>query len=151
MTLATGGIEDLFHSFREIVDALHVRRDVFSIVDVGDTGRYVQMLSDCDGTLVMEVSPNDAAKTAVLTAQDEVALLRLGFQPPCNESPNWHRFLAEPWPWPAPVIAELLVRTLVNVFDARPRDLRLTIAHTVAGIPLYHAARACEDSTRREH
>jgi hypothetical protein len=51
LTLATDGLEQLFHSLCEVADALHVRRDVFAIVDLGDSGRHPQILSDCDGTL----------------------------------------------------------------------------------------------------
>lgn len=54
MTLATGGREQLFHSLRKLADALQLRRDIFSIVAVEGAYRYMQVLSDCDGSLVVE-------------------------------------------------------------------------------------------------
>ena len=55
--------------------------------------------------------------------------MRLRFAPPDESSPNWHRAFAEPWPWPAPVVAELLVHALLWVLGARPRDLRVMTDH----------------------
>lgn len=130
--LRVDSLDALFHSLRELVDALHVRRSVFAVVDDDHPYRYAQVLADREGALLVEVSSTEATDdgtgSAALTPVEELELARLRFAPPDDWSPNWHRVFAEPWPWPAPVVAELLVRALVFVLGIDPRRLRVEVA-----------------------
>ncbi len=131
-------LETLFGSLRALVDALAARRDVFTIIESEHPSRYVQVLADSDGALLVEVSSNEATDdgsgSAALTLDDEARLGRLRFEPPDDLSPNWHRIFVAPWPWPAPVVAELLIRALVDVLDASLTELRTIVGHTRPGI-----------------
>lgn len=133
VTLRTDSLETLFHSLRELVDGLHVRRDVYAVIEVGDRPRYAQVLADHDGALLVEVSSteatDDGTQSAALTPAEELELVRLRYLPPDDWSPNWHRVFAEPWPWPAPVVAELLVHSLLWVLGARPDELCVLTGH----------------------
>lgn len=131
-------LETLFESLRALVDALTARREVFAIIESEHPSRYVQVLADCDGALLVEVSSIEAtdgsSEPAAPTLGDEAQLGRLRFEPPDDFSPNWHRIFVAPWPWPAPVVAELMIRALVDVLDASLADLRTIVGHTKPGI-----------------
>jgi len=150
VTLRTDSLESLFHSLRELVDALQVRRNVFAVIEVADRLRYAQVLADRDGALLVEVSSTDATDdgthSAALTPAEELELVRLRYRPPDDWSPNWHRVFAEPWPWPAPLVAELLVHSLVWVLGARPAELHVKAGHaeviSVVRAPEPYAARS---------
>jgi hypothetical protein len=132
-TLRPDTLETFFHSLRELVDGLHVRRSAYAIINCANRYRYAQVLADRDGALLVEVSSTEATRdrggSAALIPAEELALMRLRFAPPDDWSPNWHRVFAEPWPWPAPVVAELLVHALVWVLGAQPGELRVTTDH----------------------
>jgi hypothetical protein len=102
VTLRTDTLDGLFHSLRELVDALAVRRRVYAIVEGTHPHRCVQVLADRDGALLVEASDTDVTRdergSAALTPAEELELLRLCFDPPDAWSPNWHRVFAEPWP-----------------------------------------------------
>ncbi len=127
--LAADSLAALFHSLR----ALQVRRDCFAIIEVGERWAYAQVLADRDGALVVEVSSteatDDGTHSAALTPAEELELGRLRFAPPDDWSPNWYRVFPDPWPWPAPVVAELLVHSLLWVLGTRPDDLHVKTGH----------------------
>jgi hypothetical protein len=96
--------------------------------------RYLQVLSDESGALQIEAMSNyhlDPAQDH-LTVADERALARLGWRSPGPHSPNWHRVFPDPWPWPSPVAAELVGRTLLDVF--RAQGLILSVDYITAQI-----------------
>ena len=99
-----------------------------------------------DGALLVEVSStevtDDGNGSAALTPAEARALMRLRFAPPDDWSPNWYRVFAEPWPWPAPVVAELLVHSLVWVLGAHPNDLRVRTDHAEVVSVLHDAMSA---------
>jgi hypothetical protein len=136
--LRTDHLEDLFHSLRELVDAMAVRRDTYAVIESDQEYRYAQVLADRDGALLVEASSteatDDGTASAALTPAEEVELLRLCYDPPDDRSPNWHRVFPDPWPWPAPVVAELLVRTLCVVLGATPDELRVRVEHAQPGL-----------------
>jgi len=91
-------------------------------------------LSDESGALQIEAMSNyhlDPAQDH-LTVADERALARLGWRSPGPHSPNWHRVFPDPWPWPSPVAAELVGRTLLDVF--RAQGLILSVDYITAQI-----------------
>lgn len=150
VTLRADTLDALFHSLRELVDGLHVRTRAFAIVE-GDRGyRYAQVLADREGALLVEVSSteatDDGSSSAALTPLEELDLARLRFAPPDDWSPNWHRVFPEPWPWPAPVVAELMVHALIRVLGLDPRSLRVVTGHacdiSVVRDPEVYAARS---------
>jgi len=131
--LVSDHLEAFFHSLRELVDGLHVRHSAYAIIHCADPYRYAQVLADRDGALLVEVSSTEATRddegSAALSPAEELALMRLHFAPPDDWSPNWHRVFADPWPWPAPVVAELLMHALMWVLGAQPGELRVTTDH----------------------
>jgi hypothetical protein len=133
--LRTDDLETCFHSLRALVDAMAVRRSIYAIIETGHPHRYVQVLADRDGALLVEASSNEATAhgrdSAGLDPLDELELLRLRYLPPDDFSPNWHRVLPDPWPWPAPLAAALLLRTLTDVLGAAPSELRLRVHHAL--------------------
>lgn len=131
MVLRTDHLEACFHSLRELVDAMAVRHSTYAIIEFDRPSRYVQVLADREGALLVEASSNEATDDglACLDALDELELLGLRYLPPDDFSPNWHRVFPEPWPWPAPLAAALLLRTLTDVLGARLSELRVHVAH----------------------
>ena len=133
VVLRTDDLEACLHSLRELVDAMAVRHSTYAIIECEHPRRYVQVLADRDGALLVEASSNDATDdgrgSANLDALDELELLGLRYQPPDDFSPNWHRVFPDPWPWPAPLAATLLLRTLTNVLGAHLGELRVHVAH----------------------
>ena len=91
--------------------------------------RFVQALVDPEGVLVIEtVAAQFLTDTPrPLTPADEAALLRLGWRPPSEHSPNWHRVFVDPWPWPAPLAAEMTARTLLSVHHAYDEVLNISL------------------------
>lgn len=61
-----------------------------------------------------------------LTPADEDELRRLGWRSPSEHSPNWHRVFVDPWPWPAPLAAEMTARTLFAVHHAHDEVLSIS-------------------------
>ena len=115
------------------VDGLLARDDCYLIIDAPHHHRYVQVLVK-NGCLYAESASNDSLGTTCaaehgLSHADHAHLIRLGWLPPNDDSPNWHRAITEPWPWPASMVAELLVRTLVEVHDIRLDELQITVRH----------------------
>lgn len=133
VTLRAPTLDARFHALRDLVDGLLVRRDVFAIIHGAHPYRYAQVLADLDGVLYVEVSSTEATAddqgSAALTPAEELALVRLRFAPPDDCSPNWHRDFAEPWPWPAPVVAELLFHALFLVLGTDPAALHVRVQH----------------------
>ena len=133
VALRTHNLEACFHTLRELIDAMAVRHSTYAIIEGDHPHRYVQVLADRDGALLLEASSNEATDdrhgSAALDALDELELLGLRYLPPDDFSPNWYRVLPDPWPWPAPLAAALLLRTLTDVLGAELGALRVHVAH----------------------
>ena len=129
--LRTENLEACFHSLRELVDAMAVRHSTYAIIEGDRPHRYVQVLADRDGALLVEASSNAATDEGLagLDALDELELIRLSYLPPDDFSPNWHRVFPDPWPWPAPLAAALLLHTLTHVLGAELGALHVHVAH----------------------
>jgi hypothetical protein len=135
VVIRTDDLETCFHSLRELIDAMAVRHSTYAIIEGAHAHRYVQVLADRDGALLVETSSNEATDdghgSAGLDVLDEIELTRLRYLPPDDFSPNWHRVFPDPWPWPAPLVAALLLRTLTDVLGAELGALRVRVAHAV--------------------
>jgi len=120
--------ETLFAKLVETIDACLVEPGHYVIIEAPDN-RFVQALVDPEGVLVIEtVAAQFLTDTPrPLTPADEAALLRLGWRPPSEHSPNWHRVFVDPWPWPAPLAAEMTARTLLSVHHAYDEVLNISL------------------------
>ena len=128
---------DLLVRICSLVDGALVHGDCYVIIDALRSHRYVQVLAK-HGRLAVESVSNGSLGTTCsaehgLTADDEARLAWLGWRAPDDQSPNWYREFTEPWPWPASMVAELLVRTLVEVHDVALDELAVTVHHAGNG------------------
>jgi hypothetical protein len=125
---------ELFDELRGVVDCCLLHGACYFIIDANRAHRYVQGLIDRHGHFTIEAVSNDSlgepcAKEHPITDADHATLVRLGWLPPNEDTPNWHRQIDWEFHYPGPLVAELLVRTLVEVHRATPDELELTVAH----------------------
>lgn len=83
-------------------------------------GVYIQGLLEEDGALFLEVASNAFLEVPLTPAAIE-RLLRLGWQAPEEELPNYWRLVPAAEIVPGALAAQL-VRTLVDVYEVGPRD-----------------------------
>ena len=119
----------------------------YFVIDARKTHRYVQGLTNRFGAFLVESVSNESLgaecrRAHGLTDADHGRLARLGWLPPGKASPNWHRTIDPTWSAPSPLVAELLVRTLVEVHRAAPSGLTVTLGHAQTETP----RRPVEDS-----
>jgi hypothetical protein len=125
---------ELFDELRGLVDCCLLHGACYFIIDANRSHRYVQGLLDRKGVFTIEAVSNEslgevcAAEHPIIDT-DHATLIRLGWLPPTEDNPNWHRSIDWEWHYPSPLIAELLVRTLVEVHRATPDELELTVEH----------------------
>jgi hypothetical protein len=127
--LAGRSARRLLLAVRAVIDTCLEFRPMFFIIEEGTTGRYVQGLVDPDGLLVIETVSNESlgpkwAALGGLDDHDHAELVRLGWHPPDFRSCNWYRTLPEN-PSAAPLAAEILARTLLDVHHSAQADLRV--------------------------
>lgn len=132
-TISSTTPNELLAEICKLVDGLLAHDDCYLIIEALGTHRYLQALAK-GGALYLESVSNESlgptcASEHGLTAADHARLVRLGWLPPDDDSPNRHRDFREPWPWPASMVAELFVRTLVEVHDVSLDELELTMRH----------------------
>jgi hypothetical protein len=125
---------ELLDALCRLVDGAHAHGRCYFVVEAPDAHRYVQGLVTDDRVLEIESVSNESlgkecAEEHGLTDADHARLVRLGWLPPDERSPNWHREIVEPWPWPASMAAELLTRTLHEVHRAEPAKLEVIVGH----------------------
>jgi hypothetical protein len=124
----------LFEQVRDHIERCLEHRRCFFVLEFEPAHRYVQGLVG-DG-LVLESVSNPSLGPACgaehgLSADDQRALVKMGWTPPDEDSPNWYRVLDCDWHAPAALASEVLVRTLTEVHRARPSDVRLWFGHAV--------------------
>lgn len=88
--------------------------------------RFVQARSTDDGKVFIETTGDEFTDDEPYEVADRIHLVRLGWQPeaPCDDTPNWWREADPRWFYAQPMMAELLVRTLVDVHHATgPADI----------------------------
>jgi hypothetical protein len=136
--------ELLFGMLVEAVDACLADPGQFVIIDAPEN-RYVQALVDPEGALQVETVSRAflSGSPDPLTDADEQELRRLGWRPPGEHSPNWHRVFVEPWPWPAPLAAELTGRTLLGVHHAYGSVMTISAHPASSKAPVRACTAAC--------
>jgi hypothetical protein len=116
-----------------LVDSLLAHDDCYLIVEAPSSHRYIQALATKGRLSVESVSNQSLGRSCAdehgLDPADHTHLVRLGWLPPDGHSPNWQRHVSEPWPWPASMVAELVVRTLVEVHRTSLDELAITLGH----------------------
>ncbi|MBV8952318.1 MAG: hypothetical protein JOZ99_15700 [Actinobacteria bacterium] len=129
-TTATELIRELEHLIRRCLQ----HGACYFIVEAPDVHRYVQGLIDRLGRFVVESVSNtslgsECAGEHGLSDADQLRLIRLGWSAPDASSPNWYREVNPSLIAPSPLVAELLVRTLVEVHHAEPSKLGMKLGH----------------------
>lgn len=91
--------------------------------------RYVQAGSSDDGRIFVETTDDAFTKAEPYRAEDRAHLVRLGWlhESLRDDTPNWWRESDPQWFYPHPMMAELLVRALVDVHRAQsPADIAVS-------------------------
>ena len=88
--------------------------------------RFVQARGTDDGRLFVETTDEVFTDPEPYDLADLVHIVRLGWRPQagCDQTPNWWREADPRWLYAQPMMAELMVRTLVEVHRATgPADI----------------------------
>lgn len=104
------------------------------IIEAPVSHRYVQGLVDRFGRFFVESVSNaslgtECARQHGLSDADHLRLIRLGWSPPDQSSPNWYRRVNMRQISPSPLVAEVLIRTLIEVHRADPSVLTVSVGH----------------------
>lgn len=112
--------------------------------------RFVQARGTDDGRLFVETTDGEFTEPEPYEFTDIAHIVRLGWRPQegCDQTPNWWREADPRWLYGQPVMAELLVRTLVEVHRATgPADIM--VRHGTF-IPPTHEPRNVPEGDRDE-
>lgn len=93
------------------------------------TNRFVQARGTDDGRVFIETTGDVFTEDEPYNIGDLVHLMRLGWRPEtlCDDTPNWWREADPRWFYAQPMMAELLIRTLVDIHSATgPADVRVS-------------------------
>jgi hypothetical protein len=123
---------ELFDEVRALVQRCLDHQDVFFVIEA--QGRYVQALAKQDRPLWVESVSNrslaGSSEEGRLSSAEELRMTELGWLPPDERSPNWYRVFDDEWPQPAPLVSELLVRTLADVHRGPVHALEVELSLT---------------------
>ena len=126
---------ELFDEVRALVQRCLDHQDVFFVIEA--QGRYVQALVKQDRPLWVELVSNrslagteESRDEDRLSSAEELRMTELGWLPPDKRSPNWYRVFDDEWPQRAPLVSELLVRTLADVHRGPVQDLEVELSLT---------------------
>ncbi len=91
--------------------------------------RYVQVRGTDDGRVFIETTGDQFTDEEPYDAGDLIHLVRLGWLPEAlrDDTPNWWREADPRWFYAQPMMAEVLVRTLIDTHRATgPSDIEVT-------------------------
>ena len=118
------------HAMREIESILSwiiTNEGSYVIFEIGSrTNRYVQARGTEDGRVFIETTGDEFTGKEPYEVNDLVHMVRLGWRPSSigEETPNWWREADPRWPYAQPMMAEVLVRTMIEVHGASsPSDI----------------------------
>jgi hypothetical protein len=92
--------------------------------------RYVQARATDDGRIFIETTGDKFTINDPYTVNDLIHLVRLGWCPTGTGevTPNWWREADPRWFYAQPMMAELLVRTIIDIHKAsNPSDIKIKV------------------------